>query len=65
MGGYRADVDASGKRDNISARIAALYTDAETPTRDNVWTKRWGVAPSVSIQVDESTKATLWLHLSG
>ena len=34
VGGYRADVDASGKRDNISARIAALYTDAETPTRD-------------------------------
>ena len=65
VGGYRADVDASGKRDNISARIAALYTDAETPTRDNVWTKRWGVAPSVSIQVDESTKATLWYIYQG
>jgi catecholate siderophore receptor len=65
VGGYRADVDASGKRDNIAARIAALYTDAETPTRDNVWTRRWGVAPSVSTQLDENTRATLWYIYQG
>src|SRR5215475_13388921 len=59
VGGYRADLDASGKRDNISGRIAALYTDVPTPTRDNVWTRRWGVAPSVTGQLDDSTKATL------
>ena len=64
-GGYRADVDASGKRDNISARIAALYTDVETPTRDNVWTRRWGVAPSISAQFDENTKLTLWYIYQG
>jgi catecholate siderophore receptor len=29
---------------------AALYTDVPTPTRDNVWTRRWGVAPSVTGQ---------------
>ena len=58
-GGYRFDMDASGKRDNISGRIAALYTDVPTPTRDNVWTKRWGVAPSVTAQLDDNTKATL------
>jgi catecholate siderophore receptor len=45
-GGYRADVDASGKNGNISGRIAALYQDVPTPTRDNVYTKRWGVGTS-------------------
>ena len=59
VGGYRADVDASGQRGNISGRIAALYQDAPTPTRDNVWTKRWGVAPSISTKLDDDTKATL------
>jgi catecholate siderophore receptor len=33
--------------------------DADTPTRDNVWTRRNGVAPSVSLQLDDETKATL------
>ena len=59
VGGYRADVDASGKNGNISGRIAALYQDMPTPTRDNVYTKRWGVAPSVSAPLDDNTKATL------
>src|SRR5665647_2035239 len=58
-GGYRADVDASGKNGNVSGRIAALYQDVPTPTRDNVYTKRWGVAPSVSAPLDDATKATL------
>jgi catecholate siderophore receptor len=59
VGGYRADVDASGKRGNVSGRIALLYQDQPTPTRDNVWTKRWGVAPSITAPLDEDTKATL------
>jgi catecholate siderophore receptor len=59
VGGYRADVDASGQRGNISGRIAALYQDMPTPTRDNVYTKRWGVAPSISVPLDDATKATL------
>jgi catecholate siderophore receptor len=58
-GGYRADLDASGKNGNVSGRIAALYQDVPTPTRDNVFTKRWGVAPSVSAPLDDNTKATL------
>ena len=65
VGGYRADVDASGKRDNISGRIAALYTETDTPNRDNVWTRRWGVAPSISAQLDEATKVTLWYIYQG
>ncbi len=59
VGGYRADLDASGKNGNISSRIAALYQDMPTPTRDNVYTKRWGVAPSISAPLDDNTKATL------
>jgi catecholate siderophore receptor len=59
VGGYRADVDASGKKGSVSSRIALLYQDQPTPTRDNVWTKRWGVAPSISAPLDENTKATL------
>ena len=59
VGGYRADLDASGKNGNISGRIAALYQDMPTPTRDNVYTKRWGVAPSISAPLDDNTKATL------
>ncbi len=59
VGGYRADVDASGKKGNVSGRIALLYQDQPTPTRDNVWTKRWGVAPSISAPLDDDTKATL------
>lgn len=58
-GGYRADIDASGKKGNVSGRIALLYQDQDTPGRDNVWTKRWGVAPSLTGQLDDSTKATL------
>jgi catecholate siderophore receptor len=59
VGGYRADVDANGQRGTISGRIAALYQDEPTPTRDNVWTKRWGVAPSISMPLDDATKMTL------
>ncbi len=58
-GGYRADLDASGKNGNISGRIAALYQDVPTPTRNNVYTKRWGMAPSISAPLDDATKATL------
>lgn len=57
--GLRADVDASGKQGRIAGRIAALYQDVDTPTRDHVWTKRWGIAPSAVVDLDESTKATL------
>ncbi len=55
-GGYRAEVDASGKKDNWSARIAAMYQDVPTADRDNVYTKRWGVAPSVQYTFTPDTK---------
>jgi catecholate siderophore receptor len=57
--GVRAEVDASGKQGNVAARIAVIGQDIDTPTRDNVWTKRWGVAPGVAIDVTDQTKVTL------
>ena len=56
-GGYRTELDAGGKKDNVSARISAMYQDMPTPDRDNVGVKRWGVAPSVKIDFDSQTRA--------
>jgi catecholate siderophore receptor len=56
-GGYRALIDASGKKDNISGRISAMYQDVPTPDRDNVSVKRWGVAPSVKVDMGLQTRA--------
>jgi catecholate siderophore receptor len=57
--GIRAEVDAAGTKGEVSGRIAALYQDVDTPTRDDVYVKRWGVAPSISVNVDDKTKVTL------
>src|SRR5262245_43707741 len=57
--GVRAELDAGGKNGIWSGRIAALGMDLDTPTRDHVWTRRWGVAPSVSVDLGERTKATM------
>jgi catecholate siderophore receptor len=59
VGGYRVDLDASGRKDNISGRIAAMYQDYPTPDRDHVFTRRWGVAPSFKIDFNPETRATL------
>lgn len=58
-GGYRLDLDAGGKVGNVTGRFAAMTQDLNTAGRDNVWTKRWGLAPSVSVDVTDQTKATL------
>src|SRR5215471_15573563 len=47
--GIRTELDAGGKNGIWSGRIAALGMDQDTPTRDHVWTRRWGVAPSVAV----------------
>jgi catecholate siderophore receptor len=57
--GYRGTIDASGKQGNIAGRIAALYQDVPTPDRDSVFTRRWGVAPSVAFDVTDRDKITL------
>ena len=63
--GYREVIDASGKKDNVSGRVAALFQDVNTPTRDEIWTKRWGVAPSMVYDFEQGTKATLYYVYQG
>ena len=58
-GGYRVDADASGKQGNLAGRVAAVFQDYDTASRDNVYTKRWGVAPSVTADVTDRDKVTL------
>ncbi len=55
-GGYRADVDANGTQGNLSGRIAAMYQDLPVQSRDNVLTRRWGVAPSVKAEFTPDTR---------
>lgn len=57
--GVRAELDASGEKGNISGRIAALGMDQDTPTRDYINTKRWGVAPSITAKLSDRDKVTL------
>jgi catecholate siderophore receptor len=63
--GYRETIDASGKKDNVWGRIEGLFEDVNTPTRDNIWTKRWGVAPSMTYDFKQGTKATLYYIYQG
>ena len=63
--GYREVVDASGKTGNVSGRIQGLWQDVNTPTRDEIWTKRWGVAPSMVYDFQQGTKATLYYIYQG
>ncbi|OJU29592.1 MAG: TonB-dependent receptor [Nitrobacter sp. 62-13] len=58
-GGYRAEVDANGTQGNLSGRIAAMYQDIPTESRDHVFTKRWGVAPSFKAEFSPDTRAIL------
>ena len=57
--GFRTALDAGGKIGNVSARIAAMGQDLNTPARDHVNTRRYGVAPSFSVDVTDKTKATV------
>lgn len=58
--GMRATVDANAKvNETFSARFAAVAQDYDTPGRDYANTKRLGIAPSISAQVNDQTKVTL------
>ena len=57
--GVRATVDANGKvNDNVSARIQVMGQQYDIPGRDHIEENRWGIAPSVKVKVNDSTKAT-------
>ena len=57
--GVRTEFDVSGKASpNVDMRIQGLFTKTDVADRDNVWTKRWGVAPSAVFRVSDKTKVT-------
>lgn len=47
--------------DDTAARLNILYHDQDTPGRDVVTNKRWGIAPSISFGIDTDSKLTLSL----
>jgi len=57
------DVNVSGEDVGLgggtAVRINAMYHDADTPGRDHVETKRWGIAPSIAVGLGTSTRAIL------
>jgi catecholate siderophore receptor len=58
--GARATVDSNAViNENVSARIITMGQLYDTPDRDHVKQDRWGIAPSVKVQLNDSTKVTL------
>ncbi len=58
--GVRATVDSNAViNENVSARIVTMGQLYDTPDRDHVRQDRYGVAPSLKMQVNDSTKVTL------
>jgi catecholate siderophore receptor len=57
--GGRAVVDVSGKKDNVSGRLVVMGQHIDTPDRDNVFTRRWGAAPSIAVDLTNQTRVTL------
>ncbi|HEX3711013.1 MAG TPA: TonB-dependent siderophore receptor [Pseudolabrys sp.] len=58
--GARVTVDSNAKiNDNVSARIVTMGQLYDIPNRDHVEQNRWGIAPSLKMQVTDQTKVTL------
>jgi catecholate siderophore receptor len=50
--------------DMVGVRIEAMYHDQDVAGRDEIWQKRWGVAPSITIGLNEPTRLTAsYYHL--
>jgi catecholate siderophore receptor len=48
----------------VAVRLNAMWTDTDVPRRNEVRSERWGVAPSISLGLGTSKRATLsYLHL--
>lgn len=63
----RATADINQKVfDTVAVRINAMIHDSDIPGRDEVYQKRWGVAPSVTFGLGTPTQLTLsYYHLRG
>lgn len=52
--------------EDVAVRMVAMYHDANTPGRDNVYDNRWGINPSVTWGLNGPVKMTLdYYHLEG
>lgn len=62
---YRVTADGNyAFSENAAFRLNVMATGGDTPGRDQVSYKRWGVAPSVAVGIDTDTQATLsYYHL--
>ncbi|NQE61757.1 TonB-dependent siderophore receptor [Caulobacter sp. RHG1] len=62
---YRVTADGNyALTQNAAFRVNLMATGGDTPGRDHIQFKRWGVAPSVAVGIDTQTQATLsFYHL--
>jgi len=61
----RATIDINKPiNDLVGFRIAAMWHDQDVAGRDAIWSKRWGVAPSLTIGLEGPTSLTVsYYHL--
>lgn len=58
-GGLRATLDANGQlNENVAARIAVMGQDLPKAGREDIESRRWGVAPSIKVDVNDQTRVT-------
>lgn len=56
----RATLDVNQRlTDLIGVRIAAMWHDQDVAGRDAIWSRRWGVAPSLTLGLGTDTRMTL------
>ncbi len=54
---FTVDVNR-GLGSNIAVRVAAMYHDQDVAGRDAIWSRRWGVAPSITVGLGGDTRLT-------
>ncbi|MDO9488791.1 MAG: TonB-dependent receptor [Sphingomonadaceae bacterium] len=56
---YRATADVNRAFGNLGVRLNAMWHENDVPRRDVENYKRWGIAPSVTLGLNEPTRLTL------
>ncbi|MFC3712174.1 TonB-dependent receptor [Sphingoaurantiacus capsulatus] len=56
---YRATADVNKVFGNLGFRVNAMYHENDVPARDVERYKRWGIAPSLTLGLDEPTRLTI------
>ena len=56
----RATLDVNQRlTDTIGVRVAAMWHDQDVAGRDAIWSRRWGVAPSLTLGLGTDTRLTI------